>query len=557
MGSATDAQSGSHASVVLPDNNSRGRYAVEKIPTVLAVLAGLVTILLTYAIFSSVHLIQADLSTYLLPAQARELGFGSIYVDIFDIKPPLAYAIFVPWISAVGIHLAGFWLLYAVLLTCTLACFWILIRQFLAPWFAFFLFASCLGTIIGLGMLEELFFTTEVVCLALSLGGLLLAYRWRTSLWAFFGAAAMLTAAGQVKEVFILAPIALLPLLISGGGRRRGRVIGAVLGVAFTVVLTVLVLIWWGGGAFAGYLEILRFKREKFPAPGLSEIIQDLGDYAVEISRWLPLLLIFLLALAALVILRRFTNMLVNMKVGNRTEFTSAGLLFFALLLGSLWQGAPLVLHYALGLIFSLYLFLAALLGWALAVTREAKPRIRWIVVGLLLVGLIPSISSVSWVYGRVTTFEPGALLSSYEELESPSDLAVFRKVEELTSPSECIQAAYGWSATANYLYSERRSCTRFVVPPLALDAAYRSAMQQDLIANPPSVIVADRKLADQTALPLSAGTPEAVIFPYEAVLEGCYEGVTGWPTLYVPLSKDPAATGACIQGQVDRIISN
>ena len=166
------------------------------IPAVAASLIAIVTVLLAYTVFASTPLIQADLSTYVLPAQFRIDGLGSIYVDLFDIKPPLAYAMFVPWVAVFGVHLVQFWLLYALLMLITFAGFWYLIRRFLNPWYSLIVFSSCAGTLVGLGMLEELFFTTEIVCLALILSALTLIYRYRPSMYSAFAAGFLITSAG-------------------------------------------------------------------------------------------------------------------------------------------------------------------------------------------------------------------------------------------------------------------------------------------------------------------------------------------------------------------------
>jgi hypothetical protein len=527
------------------------------IPAVAASLIAIVTVLLAYTVFASTPLIQADLSTYVLPAQFRIAGLGSIYVDLFDIKPPLAYAMFVPWVAVFGVHLVQFWLLYALLMLITFAGFWYLIRRFLNPWYSLIVFSSCAGTLVGLGMLEELFFTTEIVCLALILSALTLIYRYRTSMHSAFAAGFLITSAGQVKEVFILAPLALIPLLLQPRINRRKRLIGAVVGCASAIALTIAVLLFWGNGSLGAYLEILKFKRERFPAPGLTGVAHDLSDYLHQLILWLPLIGVFVGLVLVLVLLKKIGKRFQGSEKSWNAEFTSAAILFLAILAGFIWQGAPLVLHYALALIFPLYIMLAAVLAWSLNVISGTSASTRVVVTALLIAGLLPSLTSVAWVYGRTTSLSPSGLVSSIKGLESTSDLEIFGKISELTGSSDCIQAAYGWSATSFYLYTDRKSCSRFVVPPLALDPAYRTELQADLIARPPAVLIADRSLSGQTALPASEGTPETTIFPFEAVISNCYRAVPGWPILFTPSSGEQKMTSDCIAGQVDSIIQD
>lgn len=521
------------------------------IPVVVASLVAIVTVLLAYTVFAAAPLIQADLSTYVLPAQFRIEGLGSIYADLFDIKPPLAYAMFLPWVAVFGVHLVQFWFLYAILMLGTFAGFWFLIRRFLNPWYSLVVFASCAGTLVGLGMLEELFFTTEIVCLALTLGALTLIYRFRTNTYSAIAAGFLITSAGQVKEVFILAPLALLPLLLQPRINRRKRFIGAVVGCAGAIVLTISVLLFWGNSALSAYLEILKFKRERFPAPGATDIAHNLSDYLHQLLLWLPLFGVFIGVVLILIFLKRFAKGFAGVEKTWNVEFTSAAILFLAILAGFIWQGAPLVLHYALALIFPLYILLAAVLAWSLGVVSGSSTPTRVVVTILLIAGLLPSPTSVAWVYGRTTSLSPSGLVNSIQGLESTGDLEIFAKISDLADPTECIQAAYGWSATSYYLYTDRKSCSRFVVPPLALDPEYRREFQADLIAQPPAVLVADRSLSGQTALPVSEGTPETTIFPFEAVISNCYRAVPEWPTLFTPTFDEQEATSDCIALQV------
>ena len=69
---------------------------LERIPAVLAAAGSVVVVALAYGVFADRPAIEADLSTYLLPGRALLEGGGSLYVDYFDIKPPLTYALLVP-----------------------------------------------------------------------------------------------------------------------------------------------------------------------------------------------------------------------------------------------------------------------------------------------------------------------------------------------------------------------------------------------------------------------------------------------------------------------------
>ncbi|MCF8526180.1 MAG: hypothetical protein K9G24_01720 [Candidatus Nanopelagicales bacterium] len=522
----------------------------------LAAGGALVVIALAYGVFSEWHILQADLSTYLLPGVARQRDQGTVYVDFFDIKPPLAYAMFLPWLALFGHGLAGMWVLYALLLASMFAGFWLVLRRLLDPWPALYVFSACCLSVVGLSLLEELFFVTETVCLVLVLCGLALALRLGSRPAWLIASAALVASAGQVKEVFILAPLALLPV---ASRFPRGWLRGVLCIAAGSVAAILAVggaLVLWGGGALGGYLEVLGFKREKFPAPTLSRIASDLPHYLATVRDWFPWLGLLVVIVVGLLVWRLLSHRGINPLVGDRQVAAASVIILFAsVAIGMLWQGAPPIRHYALALVLPAYLLAGAALAWVQScVTPIARPW-RTLIVILTFATAAPAVSSVAWSYGRVRTFDPLSFVESASSLESESDLSVFRKIADLTPTDQCIQAAYGWSATAYYVYAARPSCSRFVVPPLALDPAYRQQMQDDLVRNPPAVLVLDEAVRGETALLPSIGTPEEIIFPFEAVTERCYQPVASFPTLFVPIEPDRTATGACIREQIDRVV--
>jgi hypothetical protein len=126
--------------------------------------------------------------------------------------------------------------------------------------------------------------------------------------------------------------------------------------------------------------------------------------------------------------------------------------------------------------------------------------------------------------------------------------------VADATAPGDCIQVAYGWSASSYHWYSERPPCARFFVPPLDLSPDLRVEYQQALIQRPPDLIVFDPSLVDSTTVPAEQGTPDEVIFPFAAVVANCYDPVAGDPLLFAPRGSSEM-TSLCIAEQVSREI--
>lgn len=528
-----------------------------RLPAGIAAVGFAVTVTLAFQVFSSDRVIEGDLSTYLLPAKYAAEGWGTLYVDVFDLKPPLVFSVMVPWVGAAGWSLAGLWLLYAALLGLVGAAFWLLLRSMLGPWWALAAFASACLVLVGFGMLEEILFTTEVLGLALVLWAMWIGARAQRR-WPLFVAGLLAGLAGQAKEVYLLAPLALIPLALRGQAdarRRWGRVAALGGGLATALALTLAVLVLWGPGTVSAYLGILGFKSRRFPAPDASTLAERLAEAMGAVSQWLPLAIVTIGTALVLAIAAR-----VRARAPGDPERGSAhdavGMasvtLVVVVLAGLAWQGAPVVLHYAIALVFPAMLALAALIRWGrdAAVELELSRPLGIAASIALLAGLVPSAGALAWSAGRAISVDPVGVVAAATELERPGDLAVFSRISDLAGPGSCIQVAYGWTAPAYYLYADRPACSRFAVPPLALDASLRSEHQQALIERPPAVLVLDPALRGETALPEDEGTPETSIFPFEAVAETCYEPVSDAPLLYVPRGA-PEVTASCIAARV------
>ena len=523
---------------------------VSRIPAVAAAIGTVIVIALAYGVFADQPILEADLSTYLLPGRGLLDGSGALYVDYFDIKPLLTYAPLVPWLWLVGPGLLGWWVLYAALLAVMFTAQWLLLRTVLNPWLSLWLFASMVLVMVGAAVLEELFFITEVMGLVLILVGLRIALL-ATPTWLFVGAL-LITMAGQVKEVFILAPLALVPFILRDRRHRWRSLAAVVAGGATAAIVVMLTLVAWGSGVFAAYLKVLQLKSSRFPPPTAGELTQSIGGYIGEIFAWLPLLFVFVIAtlVIAFVHSRSSDSNRGNGDAARSTRWAFA-LLFVAIALGFIWQGAPLIRHYAVAVIPPLFLMLAAVMAYIWPKAR-AFPR-AWAVIApaALLIGTAPAVGYLLWAGGAITGYSPGRLIAAAQNLESGENLEVFDQIAQATSEHDCIQVAYGWSASAFYWYSEREPCARFIVPPLDLSPELRSEYQDALISNPPPLLVVDTTFTAETTVDEAEGTPDEVIFPFQQVAQQCYRPLEGSDILFAPTSTDTTATSTCIADQV------
>jgi hypothetical protein len=535
--------------------NLRNLIRNPKIPGLLASLVTLGLLVLTYAHYASQGRITADLSTYLLPFHARELNMGSLYVDYFDIKPPLTYAIFIPWVKVFGLSLLSMWVFYLLFLVTMFMSLWLLLRRVLTGWTALFLYCIFCVIVVGNSLLEDLFFVTEVIGLALVLLGLLVALKLTNRNYAIFLASFMMAAAGQVKEVFILAPLILFVVLMH---RKTGRLAGfvsAISGILFANVVVLGILFWWGSGVPNAYLDIWKFKSDAFPKPSPSGVLSQTLDIANTVGHsWMPLFIVFLVATLSLVSASLFVKK-ESVRFA-RTSLTSESAiyfyLFFTLLLGTYWQGKGLYGHYSLPLLVAGFLVIGCLLALDLRLSATWKPGVQLGLIAVLCISLLPSVSALKWTGGRITSFNPSSFFTDLTSYENDEELKIFQRIGQLTAPEDCIQVAYGWDASAYYLYSNRKPCTRFIVPPLALSPDLQLEFRSELLKNPPPVIILDpSRRRESVERPVSGSVFEPATFPFEKVTMSCYTRDASVPIIYVSRYTSPQSLSDCIENEL------
>ena len=511
------------------------------VPAAIAIAGIAIVLNLTYGVFFSSTTIVPDLSTYLLPAVGRQNGLGLLYVDYFDIKPPLIFALFVPWIALAGSSLPSMWVLYALILALMLLGFFLALLQQLSAWLALAVFGSASVVVVSFALLEHFFFVTESVGMALCLWGLVLARRRGSGLAGLFVAAMLMTLAGQVKDVFLFAPLALVPLAWADA-RRRGAVAVLLAGISSGIGLTIAVLLAWGQGVLPAYMEALSVKRERFPAPTTGQVASLVTDHSLRILEWLPWLGIFSVAALAATILawrnRRGVPPSASRPQLWRLSAPEWALVWFFVLmsLAFLWQGSELSGYFALALIFPLYLALAVVLRHATEATATSTRGVRSLILVALLIGLMPSVQSLMWAAGRTSTMSIPPLDELAASAETGAELKRYQDIAALAAEGDCLHTAYDWDATVQYLYTRLPPCNRFTLPPLASQMpTLGTALQEEFAADPPTLLVID---------PDSAAVSS---FPYREVAASCYQRQQIEVYAYKPRA-DPGTTAACVR---------
>lgn len=510
------------------------------LPPLLATVIAITVTLLAYQTYAGQQVIGADLATYVLPGWSWLHGQGAPYSEFFDVKPPLTFAFFIPWMFVFGKSLAGFWLLYLLCLGVFFASFWLVVRKVAHSWLALLIFASFSAVTVGLGLLEDLFFVTEVIGFDAVFLGFLFIARTNPKIWHYFASAFLMGCAGQIKELFILTPLVVFIAALRKSDHRRKAVLWSISGCASAIILTIAVLLFWGLDSFHSYIETLGFKREMFPAPSITEVPNLVGTliWAVQ-TQALPGFIFLILVTFVVLIWKKQTRRLIELAswLGLRGLVAILSLLTLA---GYLWQGHGFYGHYALSALVPIYL-LVALCGSIILRSFNAQGKrsviFSWILI-FVLVAPMPSI--VSWDLGRTRSISIVEPIRGVTELESPSALARFENIHGSLSDSECLYVMNGWAAPAQYLYANVQACTRFIVPPLTLSPLLRDELVSTLEKNPPRVMIVDPSLAYE------ADHSNLSQVNVDEIIKNCYSLSTFDEMTYLSNAKDIAITQRC-----------
>lgn len=533
-----DAESTHH-----PSANSR--YVSNSLSRAAAALGALIAGGILFAsimrTFSSRSTIEPDLSTYVLPAVERARGFGALYVDFLDIKPPLTFGIFLPWFAAVGHSLTGLWVLYLILIGALLVAFWLALRMQMAPWLSLGVFLSCIVVTTQSGMFDWFFFTTEVVGLVPLLWGLVIARRFGHRLPALFFASLLLTLAGQAKDVFIFVPLALFPLVWHH--RRRGAAAASSLaGIAAAFTGTAAMLTWWGPGTLRSYVAVLGIKRESFPFPGFVEAAASVWDDMIVVQSWLPFLALLVIALGLCAMYVRRESLpgsprgrAVWKVTGPEWMYLSA---FFWVTLGFAWQGRELSQYYAIAFAFPFFIALSVPVSRISVAAMDFAGYRRTIVITILIVSLVPTLSLTLNFAGMTKAMRPWQDASRILSTETPESLSTYSAIRDLAIDEGCLHVAYGWRASAYYLYTGLEPCTRFMAPPLAATTtALAFELREAIVNRPPSVLVMDS--TQRIPFDDESGRTESELLPFDVIAETCYLPSPVAPNVFVPRGSD------------------
>ena len=493
--------------------------------------------------------ISNDLSSYLAPAVAMLRGTGAPYTGYFDIKPPGLIFLFVPWVAVFGRSMPSLVALDVLLLGGNLAMFWLVLRRVAPPLVRDAVYVASVGIVACLGSFGGMVLLSEPIGSLLLLVAFWVALRFPSRAAGFLVIGATCALASQVKEVWVFSvlPFALLAL---ADRRSTLRTLPA-LAAGWLGMIGLLAAGLMAVGALGAYGDVLRYKAELFPLPGIRSTVVATGQTMVaEASRLFLLAAVLPLAIAVTLAVRSRAEG-VRHALGRLAGVGSgslwlAFLVWVSLIPAFVWQAKPLAEHYFL----ALFLPFMVVVGGALAYLVDAwapsgASRGRLAAVGLVVVlALLPSGDAVAGLADRGTELAAVEAVLPFPAMETPAELAVYAAATSHLRGSDCLQVVYHWEAGAAYVYTGAEPCSRYFLANLLTTPATQAEYRRDLVARPPAVLI-----YQATDVELDVAAFERTVFPYSNVIAACYVS-TDNPSVFVA-RYDAGEQSRCIGAQL------
>ncbi len=512
------------------------------------------------------NIIAHDDATFLVTAISYNKDLGVPYKDYWEYRPPGFFFLLVFWSKFFGAHILPFKLLEAGVRFLIGLQIVFLMRKIFSPFQA--LVVSLLTIIVFFSPAFGQWLYPEAYGIFLSLMGLLcLIYVQRLGL-RFFLAAFFFSLSMQMKDTFGGAVIAMMPPLFYLLIFRHYKSFFKGLIFTFLGLLLPLLLLYFyltSLHSLDAYFEVLRFKS----AHNLDNLSHFLSRYyhflryanATIFYDYLSKILISGFLFMLFVLFRKKIS--IPIKVKNHTlvlripfltlsinsqRLNLVTVLFYSL--GSLIGPSRQYLftpHYLFSIIIPLSLFWS-IIAFFMENSLRSLFRIHkrnLIFLFFIFLLLFPK----NWIIGVYREIPVDAIQHAYKNLTLlEADISVERYINSKTNHQDCVLSLYGWKSAEIYLYSERKPCTRFIIPNIVIDEWQKKEYRTAILENPPQAIVYSLWGAD-----MNHPRFEEEVINVTRILANCYQQdlkytYGRWPLeLYFPvLSGEKLKT--CIQ---------
>ena len=117
------------------------------------------------------------------------------------------------------------------------------------------------------------------------------------------------------------------------------------------------------------------------------------------------------------------------------------------------------------------------------------------------------------------------------------------KRITELTTLNQCILSVYGWGSGENYLYAERRPCTRFLLPNIVLQDWQKKEYRDSILENPPMAIIYQTLDTD-----MDIKSFESQVINLNKIIKNCYVQDVVEKVIYLPRYKNTKDLKNCIK---------
>lgn len=532
-----------------------------RIITLVVVGATILGILLQSYYKLETPLLRADFISTLVPGIAYFHKLGSPYLNYWEIRPPALQFITGLWGFLIGSSLHSFHLFYLFFLTGIMFLSWMILSK-LFSFYEKVLIYAIFALIFFTNSVQTQFFPPEINGLFFSLLGLRFALKKNPSNKDFFWSSFFFIIAGQMKEVFAITGLSLLPHLVIkvfSSKQKLKTFVMNILGGIILAIATVLSYLLFTHSLLA-YREVLQYKSEIFDPTNFSVLFTRLSptfNYLTHRFLAIPYNVWFLMGGTLLIgffWLKKNIIKITSKKDQQIIQFIFSHQLSQKIILGTVafCYGIGALLGYLMqnrynhiydiAILFA-FILLLGLMGKMFAyflfdlfsfkkINKNIylfSPVFTFLLIGLLL---MPRKQIWSEDFYQLKAYNPQIHFSRWLNAESAADTKLETKIKNNISSSSCIDVQHGWNVGQQYYYANRRPCTRFFITNI-IPAERIAEYQSQLVNNPPAALIYFTTLTD-----LNVENFEKNIFDFTKVINNCFIQDDEFPTLYWPAAE-------------------
>ncbi|BCX14786.1 MAG: hypothetical protein KatS3mg088_469 [Patescibacteria group bacterium] len=466
-------------------------------------------------IFFSLYIFSQDRTTgdaasHLLLAVAPIIKIGAPYKDYWDIKPPMMPLILFVWSKIFGFGIVSIRLINILLSALSVFLTYFLYKRFFKKPVFEIVFLSTLLILLS-PFLHSIMLPTEILGLCMSLLALLFLIQSKNQFYKFFISGLLFFFSSQSKEPFSFTVIAVLPFfvysfLISGINGFIKNFLLFLAGLFFGFVIIFMYLYFMG--SVSSYREVFIAKSIAYPL-NYSNVSKNfiLGLEAAErtfteFSSGISILIVFFLV--SLFMVNKYKKLLFFDRVRLKLKFNSFYVLDKNMLVSysALFYAIGSFLGFGLGKVFGSHYLIQVVVPFYIIsgfIISSILGRTSFLIHKSKILSFI---SLILFLFSIVIILPKRQYLKSFLSVNFNFVMKdrVYdfeERITDITTNDQCILSVYGWGAGENYLYSGRRSCTRFFLPNIVREEWQREEYRSSILKNPPAAIIYQTNASD------------------------------------------------------------